>query len=580
MNSMTQMLDLEKKAELDQALLSLENAKQAWAQTSPKQRIAVLEAIKDELLKVSEAWVNAAARSKQLPLDSPLLGEEWTSGPYAFMACCNGLIDTLSKVDGQRYLDHLKTRETTTGQLAVQILPQSIWEHLLMSGVKAEVWMQSQVNATNLKRHAGWCYSKPQAERKGKVALVLGAGNITAISPLDCFQKLFLEDQVCLLKMNPFTDYLAPILRRAMAPLMDMDALRIVTAGPEDGPYLTNHELVEELHITGSHLTHDAIIWGVGEQGEENKRNNTPINTRPMTSELGGVCPTIVVPGPWSQADINFQAEHIATQKLHNSGFNCVACQALVLPNSWNQKDALLQAVKGVMGQSTRPAYYPGAGNRLDAFASHAGQTQQVSRGDVAPACIINSLNQDGDSWYRDNEVFGPALSTMELDNSAGAEAYLKAAIDYCNKELRGTLGANILIHPKTIKQIGKKKFESLVAELKYGTIAINGWSGLGFLVTQCPWGAYPGHTLDDVQSGIGFVHNTFLLEDIERTIVYAPWRPFPRGLASGQLSLLPRPPWFITNKKQDKVGKLLTHFQHKPGWLKLPRLFVNALLG
>ena len=150
----------------------------------------------------------------------------------------------------------------------------------------------------------------------------------------------------------------------------------------------------------------------------------------------------------------------------------------------------------------------------------------------------------------------------------------------YCNNELRGTLGANILIHPKTIRQIGKKQFESMVAELKYGTISINGWSGLGFLVTQCPWGAYPGHTLDDVQSGIGFVHNTLMLESVERTVVFAPWRPFPRGLVSGQFSLLPRPPWFITNKKQDKVGMLLTRFQHRPGWLKMPRLFVNALLG
>lgn len=580
MNSMTQIMDATEQVELDQALNVLDGAKYAWAQTSPKTRIAVLEQIKDELLKVAPAWADAAARSKQIPLDSYLIGEEWLSGPYAVMSCCNRLIETLGKLDNKAYLDPLKTRKTATDQLAVKVLPQNLWEHILMSGVKGEVWMQPGVNNDNIKANSGWCYNQPQEQRTGKVALVLGAGNITAISPMDCFQKLFLEDQVCLLKMNPITDYLAPILRRAMAPLINMDALRIVTASPEAGPYLTNHTLVEELHITGSHITHDAIIWGVGEQGELNKQNNTPINTRPITSELGGVSPTIVVPGPWSQSDIEFQAEHIATQKLHNSGFNCIACQVLVLPESWSKKSALMGAIKQTMSHSTRPAYYPGAADRVDAFAAHAKRTDKVARGDVAPACVINSLNENADAWYQQNEVFGPAFSTLDLDDSKGAEAYLKAAIEYCNSELRGTLGANILIHPKTIKQIGKQRFESMVAELKYGTIGINAWSGLGFLLTQCPWGAYPGHTLDDVQSGIGFVHNTFLLENIERTVIYAPWMPFPSGLLSGQFTLLPRPPWFITNKKQHKLGMLLTRFQHSPGWLKLPRLFVNALTG
>ena len=57
-----------------------------------------------------------------------------------------------------------------------------------------------------------------------------------------------------------------------------------------------------------------------------------------MTSELGGVGPTIVVPGPWTDADIEFQAEHILTMKLHNAGSNCVAAQVLVLPREWAGK--------------------------------------------------------------------------------------------------------------------------------------------------------------------------------------------------------------------------------------------------
>lgn len=436
--------------------------------------------------------------------------------------------------------------------------------------------MQKGVTPDNLRDHAASAYDIPPSERKGKVALVLGAGNIAAIAPLDVFQKLFLENQVVILKMNPVNDYLTDYLRVAMKPLIDRDFVRIVRGDGAAGAWLTTHPVIEEMHITGSGATHDAIVWGTGAEAIENKKNGTPKNTRRFTSELGAVCPTIVVPGPWSRADLAFQAENIATQKLHNSGFNCVACQVLILPRGWDRTARLMENVTAIMERSTRLAYYPGAKQRLEGFRAHAARASEVPRG-PAPACVISDV--DDSDWFRHTEVFAPAMSTHEMD-APDAETYLVNAIDWANRELHGTLGANILIHPRTIRQIGKARFEEIIAGLRYGTIAINGWSGLGFLLTACPWGAFPGHSLDDVQSGIGTVHNTFMLEDTERTVVTAPFRPFPRGLLSGQFTLLPRPPWFITNRRQDKVGKLLTRFQYKPGWLKLPRIFLNALLG
>jgi hypothetical protein len=66
------------------------------------------------------------------------------------------------------------------------------------------------------------------------------------------------------------------------------------------------------------------------------------------------------VPGSWSEADIQFQAEHITTQKFHNVGFNCVASQVLVLPASWGRKDQLLDALRATIRSiPPRNAYYP-----------------------------------------------------------------------------------------------------------------------------------------------------------------------------------------------------------------------------
>lgn len=563
--------------EYDAALADLDAAKDGWARTTAQERIALLSAMKDCVMQVAAGWAEISARKKGLNPDEPVAGEEWISGPYATISAINAMIATLSEMDGKTFVDHLPVRELPTGQTAVKVLPHTVWDRLLLSGVTAEVWMQDGLTAANLKQNAALAYDQPAHERRGKVALILGAGNISAITPLDVLQKLLLENQVVILKMNPINDYLTDYYKIAMKPLIDANALRIVKGDAVGGAYLCEHPIVEELHVTGSDATHDAIVWGAGDEGAANKKAGTPKNSKRFTSELGSVSPTIVVPGPWTAADIRFQGENIASMKLHNSGHNCIACQALIMPKGWDEGPALLDAVKNVAAGSKRPTWYPGAKQRLDRYAAHAGQVDEVRRGGTAPPLVIGEIAED--DYNRNCEVFGPAMGVKEFE-APDAETYLKTAIAYANDELWGTLGANILIHPRTIRQIGQKRFEEMIADLRYGAIGINGWCAIGFLTATCPWGAYPGHTIEDVQSGVGKVHNAFMLENVEKTVVQAPWRPFPRGLLSGQFTLLPRPPFFITNKKQRKLGELLTNFQYRPGWFKLPRIFINALLG
>jgi acyl-CoA reductase-like NAD-dependent aldehyde dehydrogenase len=292
------------------------------------------------------------------------------------------------------------------------------------------------------------------------------------------------------------------------------------------------------------------------------------------------VCPTIVVPGPWTKADIQFQAEQVATQKLHNSGFNCVACQVLILPEIWDQRDEFLHAVKKAIANSPpRGLYYPGADDRIDQFCQRYPGAQVLNGNNGEQRRIVVPIEGNVQKEYAENtEVFAPVLGLISVDGQ-GAASYLENVIEYCNRQLHGTLGANIIISPKTKRELSGR-WDSLIGNLKYGCIAINAWTGLGFLSVQAPWGAFPGHTIDDIQSGTGFVHNTYMFDRVERCVIEAPFRPFPRNLLHGSFTLLPRPPWFVTNKKADKLGMLLTRFQHKPGWLKIPRIFINALMG
>ena len=412
--------------DLDRAIADLKAGKDAWARTDVPERIVLLNEIKDATMSVAESWATTAAGKKLIPPGSPLAGEEWISGPYALLSACNALIETLTQMDDKAFLRRLPLRDLPTGQIAATVFPASIWDRLLLSGVSAEVWMQPGVTRANLADNTASAYDMPAEARAGKIALVLGAGNIASIAPLDALHKLFAEHQATILKLNPVNDYLIDVLQVALQPLIARGALRIVRGGADVGQYLCEHPGVDEIHITGAEASHDAIVWGVGEEGRRNKQNGTRRNERRITSELGAVCPTIVVPGPWSDADLAFQAEHIATQKLHNDGFNCIACQMLIVSAGWDKTPPLLRKVEEALRAAPpRAPYYPGAQRRMADFAGHGARAETIARGD-ADLCVVVPSVSDGDAWLETNEVFAPAIAVRRLQD-ADAEAFLRA---------------------------------------------------------------------------------------------------------------------------------------------------------
>ena len=567
-------------AALERDLQVLDAHKQAWVGLSLAAKIGLLEQVKRETVKVAERWVQAAVRAKGIPDGSPLAGEEWSSGPWALLYGLSQSIKTLGeiKAHGKPQIKQSAIRRASNGQVIVDVFPSSLYDRLLLSGVTAEVWMEPQVTVENLDQNIAALYRDPKPV--GKLALVLGAGNIASIAPLDVLYKLIAEGQVCLLKMNPVNEYLGPFLEEAFKPLIAKDFVRIVYGSGDVGAWLCNHPLVEEIHVTGSARTHDAIVFGTGPAGETRKAKDQPQNARRVTSELGNISPTIVVPGPWTAADLQFQAENIATQKMHNAGFNCIAAQVLVLPAEWNRTQALVDAVKTTLqGIPNRKAYYPGAGDRqANAVKAHPDAVLLDQALDGVPRTLIaNVPASQGDDFCFREEAFGAVLTETRLPGDA--RRFLANAVKFCNDTLWGTLGANLLIHPTTIKELGPA-FDEALAALRYGCIAINTWTGVGFLLAQASWGAFPGHARNDIQSGSGVVHNSLLFDHPQKSIVRAPFYPFPRGAAHLQAAILPKPPWFVTNKQAHEVTRQLTYFEANPSPLRLPGIFFAALRG
>lgn len=563
---------------IDAALETLAENRTRWARLPIATKIHVLDGIRSRVGIVARAWVAAATEAKQIPTDSQLVGEEWTSGPYALAAGAAAIADTLRRIEsGTPVLDGFPVRKLPNGQVALRVFPANSEDRLFLSAHTAEVWMQPGIQEADLERSAASFYR--QLEPDGTVALVLGAGNIASIAPLDVLTELFNYGAVTVVKLNPVNGYLGTFLEKIFEELIEGGFVRFVSGGTEEGIYLTRHEIIQHIHVTGAGRTHDEIVYGVGSDGEHRRAEDEPIISTPVTAELGGVGPTIVVGGCWSDADLRYQAEHIMSQKLHNHGFNCIACQVLVLPEEWDQADDLLDAMRGVVSQiGGRGAYYPGAIDRhSEAVAVHPNA--EVLTSGSGPVTFITDLDPGvTEDVCFTTEFFGAVLGVVRLPG-ADTATFLDNAVAFANDTLAGNLGVNLIIHPATAKE-DAIALEKAVADLRYGTIAVNSWVGVAFAVNRATWGAFPGNPRNDIESGTGVVHNSLMLEGTERSVVRGAFAPFPRTLRQGVIHTEPTPPFFITNRRAAHLGELLTEAVVSGSRKNIPAIVATAMRG
>lgn len=558
-------------AELDAAITELAAGIRTWAEMDLPARAALLRATQASIAAEAGSWAGAASAAQGVPSGS-YEGEEWMSGPAATAPMFGEYAVSLEKLAaGGSSIDGLSSRTVPGDRVALRILPEDLKDRLLFNGFVGEVWLKPGVSADQAKASAG--LGARQTGQAGGVGLVLGAGNISAIAPLDAAYELVAFNRASVIKLNPTFQHLKPVYDRALAPLIEADLIRVVNGGAEVGGHLTSHPGISHVHITGSARTHDAIVWGVGKEAEKNRKAGTPQLAKEMTSELGGVSPIIVVPGKWAKGDLVYQAEHVVTQRLHNAGHNCIGGQALLISSDWDQKDAFLDAIRTVLREvAPRAPWYPNGQASIDrAKATYGDAAEQVG------SCTLVTLGDDSPTELYDGEYFAAVLGITELPG-LGAD-FLANAVAFSNDRLDGTLGASMIVHPRDIKKMGAR-FEELVAELRYGAVGINVWSGIAFLLGGATWGAYPGHTLEQVGSGIGVVHNTHLIADSEKTVVRGPFHPFPTSYVKGEFTMAPTMPWFVTAKTAAKSGKALAAYGGKRSWGNLLKIFPPALRG
>ena len=544
------------KLDIDRFITTLRTKSKEFNSISNVQLASMLEETISNIKEVAFFWATICSDNKGTT-KTPAEGEEWLGGPFASVLATQYYIKSLTNDDD------LVEKKYNSEENSYKVFPNSFTERITFPFIDAKVIFNKSMSFEDINKYRG--FSK-RYDIDPSITLVLGAGNFSSIPYLDVLYHLITRKSVILLKLNPVNEYLKPVFEKVFQSFIERGYIIVTTGNIDESKYMANHPGINNIHLTGSDKTFEDIVYGRELTEKERKSKSlSKINNKPITSELGNVTPIIIHPGKWSTSDIKYQARKIVTAKLNNNGFNCIAAQVVVLPDGWGQTETLIKFVKHYMSKANeRKAYYPESIERLEKLEKDKGY-ERVN----ALSCVTPHLTREIKAYskFEIDEVWSSTIYFKKIEYTS-VENFANKAIDYCNDELWGNLGVSVIIKDHD-RKFNKHITNLYVDKLNYGTVPINEWAAIGYIIPQLPWGGFPGNRDNDIQSGQSVVHNSMLFESPLKGVVNTKFR----------ISRFIDPPWFVTNKKARRLFRNLTYYQINNSNINFLKLIFAALI-
>jgi aldehyde dehydrogenase (NAD(P)+) len=554
---------------LDESVERLRGGAHAFAALPIEERLHLLRAMRAGYARTAPRMVEISCLAKRIVPGTVLEGEEWWLGPWPVLRQFRLLIEALSAIQqrGQPPLGELG--RTVDGRLSAEVFPGSVLDALLIPSTRAEVHIRAGIGERELLASQARFYK--QGAAAGRVVLVLGPGNTAGVPVQDVLTRMFNEGKVCLLKLHPLNGYLVSLLVEAFAEAISRGYLQIVTGGAPEGAYLSHHPGIDEIHLSGCPETHEEILWGPAQAGAaDRKRQQHPLHSKPVTSVLGGVAPVLVVPGPYLDRQLAFQAEALAGAMVHNAAVNCHTPRLLVTPRGWPQRGAFLRHLERALAAAPlRLAYYPGTTERWERVTRNRTGLRSIGApvAGLLPWTVVPGLDpSDRREPLFTSESFCPVLGEVAIGSSDPVE-FLQQAVGFVNERLWGTLAAMLIVHPKTESDPPLfAAVERAISQLRYGVVGVNVWPAQLSAIGSAPWGGHQSSVVSDVQSGRGWVHNTAMLEEVEKSVIRQ------------SITVKLKPPYVPGHRSADTLLRRLTAVERGAGWAGLPGVLEAAL--
>jgi len=485
----------------------------------------LVRACRRSLDRSAAQWVATSVRSKGWQALAVAEAEEWLSGPVPVLRFLH-LLEQLHAGLAVGQWPRLRPAPGRARGAAVQALPVAgLCDALLLRGLTATVHTDGPAQQ-----------QAPQAP--GGVALVLGAGNVTATPVLDALEQVLLRRRACIVKLSPLQAALQPVFSTALQPLVAAGLLAFVVGDAALGMALQRCTGLAAVHLTGSTATYKAI------------RALPDNRSRAVSAELAGCAPAFVVPAQWSRRDLQRAARQLAAYVAMNGGATCLAPRVLVTARDWPQRAAFLQCLAQAL--AALPARLPFHPAVAGAYAAALGQPWR--EGPLAPA-VRPALDLAAADCRRllASETFAPVLLELPLPGNE-LQDWLDTAIGTVRAHCHGSLAAYLWAPEATLAQ-HRGSLDRALAALPHFTVAINTWAGLGYGLGSVPWGVRAG---SEPSHGSGHLRNLLLLERVQQVVLQAPLRAWPT------------PPWLPWHRGGSTTLAALARCYADP---RLPRL-------
>ena len=481
-----------------------ENSKK-WASLDYQTKLNYLYKIQQNLGVAMDEWSNAAAQVRN--------AKSGKSFGYLTTGGCSGILaqlifnyQALIKTGKCRVPPAIRT--SLSGKTAYQVFPIGLVETAAAQGLVGEVFLEKEGQTAPNEQEAGVC-------------AILAPGNFEA--PNDILSKLFVENKVCVWKPHAVNEKATlPFVKKAFEQMIQDGYLVVIEdSSPKSGAEMINAPVVTEVLMTGGAATYDRIVWGPPEQQAENKENQKKVFSKKFDAELGAVSPVLIVPGIWTDLELEAHAESLAMAKIANGGAICASPQVIIVDEDWPQREKFINLLKEKLNTIPRdPSYYPGASDRQEKGKSQAENTELLGQDTGAPVLFLNNMDQD--SKFCVEECFALAISEVRIKGENDPKKFVDLATDYANNKLFGTLSCSVLCPPDSEKAMGGSDYAT--EKLNYGAIGFNCAGMQIFFYQSLPWGGYPGHKDTDIQSGIGKVNNAFCFTAPAKSVLKAPF--------------------------------------------------------
>ena len=520
-----------------------------FAATDARERADLARRTALSTVAAAGPWTEAAVAIKGSALGpGPALAEEMATGPMVTARLC--LLTARAQLDLAAHglpraaapprVLHAGRRSvggTPPALVGFDVLPArgpagSLHDGMIHQGFTATVRCHDPGGLANFEQ--AWRREAEERPRRGGVAVVLGAGNVTGLSAADVLSHIFEHGRGVFLKLHPLHAPLQPHLESALGPLVEAGLVVIAAGGADVARAAIAAPETTHVHVTGGEATYRAIVWGSADPAD---RSAAPLLSKPITCELGNVTPWFILPGRYSRAALSYQADLVAASIANNTSFNCIATKVIVTCESWPQRGDFLALVERRLASlPARPGWYPGSVRDWEA-----------ATGRVAPAdgtlssSLFTGVDPVTDDRLLAREWFVPVAAEVPLDADDLA-GFCGRALAFSHR-LPGSLAASVTI-PRGLSSVDARHADDLVDHLAFGAVAVNTWSALAYALGNVPWGGFPGATLAAPKSGIGFVHDPLLLPLVHNSVIRAP------------LSAAIRPPWFPWHRSGARLAR------------------------